>query len=150
LERPILSYLTQSFNHPFSRISFGICGIIFTSLCALGDDTKEVVNAGALPGLCRLAHPDTYNTNYQGSEQVQYEDLLVAIAGIDPSCAAKVAKARKRYYRGFKVKACACVDSMNGVSPGRWFLRHAFLTSFILGSGRTQADDVGKDMGHDN
>ncbi|KAF9515626.1 hypothetical protein BS47DRAFT_773919 [Hydnum rufescens UP504] len=66
LERPILSYLTQSFNHPFSRISFGVCGIIFTSLCALGDDAKkEVVNAGALPGLCRLAHPGSYNTNYQ-------------------------------------------------------------------------------------
>jgi len=104
LERRILSYLAQSFNHPFSHTSFGVCGTIFTFLCALGDDAmKDVVNAGALPGLCRLAHHDSYDGS-EGSEYERYEDLLVKIAGIDASCAAKVAKARRHYYRGFKVQ----------------------------------------------
>ncbi|KAF9504865.1 hypothetical protein BS47DRAFT_1386141 [Hydnum rufescens UP504] len=96
LEKPILSYLTQSFNHPYA-----ICGIIFFGLCSLGDDAKVVVNPGPLPGLCRLAHPDSYamelssHNSSQGSEHwhLPYEGLLVAIAGIDSSCATKVAKA---------------------------------------------------------
>ncbi|KAF9515610.1 hypothetical protein BS47DRAFT_1341772 [Hydnum rufescens UP504] len=148
LERPILSYLTQLFNHPyvvalnclwyltlalnilrFSRLSFVICGIIFFRLCALGDDAKkEVVNAGALPGLCRLAHPGSHDTDElfssEGSEHwhVPFEDLLVAIAGIDASCAAKVAEVRKHYYRSFKVQ------TLNAPRPTIWGEAQAMMT----------------------
>ena len=82
LQKPILSYLARALNHPyvvyanlstpssdspldltrFSRLSFGGCGIVFRLLCDLGDYAKEeVVDAGALPGLCRLAHRDSYD-----------------------------------------------------------------------------------------
>ncbi|KAF9515620.1 hypothetical protein BS47DRAFT_1341786 [Hydnum rufescens UP504] len=123
LERSILSYLAQSFNHPFFHISFDICGIIFSCLCALGDDAKkDVVNAGALPGICRLAHPDSHDTNSQGSQHLPYENLLGAIAGIDATCAAKVAKARKRYYRGFKVQ------TLDAPKPTIWGRLQAMVT----------------------
>jgi hypothetical protein len=81
LSRPILSYLVQSLNHPYavhvnwltlssnpllnmhrcSPIALGQCAELFLALCALGDHAKKaVVDAGALPGLCRLAHRDGY------------------------------------------------------------------------------------------
>ena len=46
----------------FSPVSLTKCGTLFKSLCGLGDQAKmKVVNAGALPLLCRLAHRDSYD-----------------------------------------------------------------------------------------
>jgi hypothetical protein len=81
LERPIPSYLAQSFNHPYVVAVKGLIlrsspGFEYTQALpylpgcmwhALRDDAKTVVGAGAFPGLCRLAHRDSYDTKYESS-----------------------------------------------------------------------------------
>ncbi|KAF9510454.1 hypothetical protein BS47DRAFT_1395989 [Hydnum rufescens UP504] len=106
LEGPILSYLGQSLNHPFSPSSLHQCGKIFLSLCSLGDHAKrKIIESGALPGLCRLGHRDSYDgVNYDEEERMRFVNALADMVHLGPPYAAVIASAQRQYGRKSKVQ----------------------------------------------